>query len=112
MPSSAWFYEAFIMQSDGRILNEDETDIGFNNRDGNRTSGYVEEHDQWRHHEAPQEKVQIPMKQPAGISPRVSWHDCSGIFGDLGTLNSSCDFEVDCIRYKSPQFGVPTGGRY
>ena len=29
MPIDAWFYEAFIMQGDGRILNEDETDIGF-----------------------------------------------------------------------------------
>ena len=34
MPIDAWFYEAFIMQSDGRILNEDETDIGFNNETG------------------------------------------------------------------------------
>ena len=34
MPIDAWFYEAFIMQGDGRILNEDETDIGFNNETG------------------------------------------------------------------------------
>ena len=36
MPIDAWFYEAFIMESDGRILNDDETDIAFNNETGTK----------------------------------------------------------------------------
>ena len=73
MPIDAWFYEAFIMQSDGRILNEDETDIGFNNETGREPLAM------WKNIMSEgiidrrlQEKSTIPMKQPAQISPQVS----------------------------------------
>ena len=111
MPIDAWFYEAFIMQSGGNILNADETDIAFNNETG------IKPLDFW--------KTMIregSMKAPPGQEYN-SWEVARSDFaagisgmivsscGDLATLNASCDFEIGtCFLPKNTRYGVPTGG--
>jgi len=111
MPIDAWFYEAFVMQSDGRILNEDETDIGFNNDAGIQPL-YL-----WKNMindgimKAPPGKEYNSYEAArsdfaAGITGMIV---CSS--GDLGTLKGTCDFEIGtCFLPKNTRFGVPTGG--
>ena len=111
MPIDAWFYEAFIMESDGRILNEDETDIAFNNETGTMPL------ELWKN--MINEGI---MKAPPGKeynSYEAARSDfAAGITGmivvssgDLGTLSASCDFEIGtCFLPKNTRFGVPTGG--
>lgn len=111
MPIDAWFYEAFIMESDGRILNEDETDIAFNNETGTMPL------ELWKN--MINEGI---MKAPPGKeynSYEAARSDfAAGITGmivvssgDLGTLSASCDFEIGtCFLPKNARFGVPTGG--
>lgn len=111
MPIDEWFYEAFIMQSNGTILNSDETDIGFNNDSG------VKPLELW--------KTMIRqgfMKQPPGkeynsfeaarsdFAAKVSGM-IVGSSGDLNTLTKSCKFKIGtCFLPKNTRFGVPTGG--
>ncbi len=111
MPIDAWFYEAFIMQSGGNILNEDETDIAFNNEKGTAPLKLWKDmiHNGW-------------MKTPPGKeynSYEAARSDFSaGITGmivtssgDLNTLTSSCDFDLGtAFLPKNDRFGVPTGG--
>lgn len=111
MPIDAWFYEAFIMQSDGRILNEDETDIGFNNETGTKPLAL------WKDMIAEGSMKAPPGKEynsyeaarsdfAAGITGMIIVSS-----GDLGTLTSSCQFDFGtAFLPKNTRFGVPTGG--
>ncbi len=111
MPIDAWFYEAFIMQSDGRILNEDETDIGFNNETGTAPLELWKTMIQEGSMKAPPGKEYNSYEAArsdfaAGITGMIVTSS-----GDLGTLTSSCDFEIGtCFLPKNTRFGVPTGG--
>ena len=111
MPIDAWFYEAFIMQSDGRILNEDETDIGFNNETGTEPLAMWKSMISEGIMKAPPGKEYNSYEAArsdfsAGITGMIVTSS-----GDLGTLNSSCDFEVGtAFLPKNTRFGVPTGG--
>lgn len=111
MPIDAWFYEAFIMQSDGRILNEDESDIGFNDETGTKPlelwKGMISEGimkappgKEYNSYEAARSDF------AAGITGMIVTSS-----GDLGTLTNSCEFEIGtCFLPKNTRFGVPTGG--
>ncbi len=111
MPIDAWFYEAFIMQGDGRILNEDETDIGFNNETG------IKPLTLWKSMIAEGVMKAPPGKEynsyeaarsdfAAGITGMIVTSS-----GDLGTLTNSCEFELGtAFLPKDKRFGVPTGG--
>ncbi len=111
MPIDAWFYEAFIMQSDGRILNEDETDIAFNNETGTEPLALWKNMISEGIMKAPPGKEYNSYEAArsdfaAGITGMIVTSS-----GDLGTLTSSCDFEVGtCFLPKNTRFGVPTGG--
>lgn len=111
MPIDAWFYEAFIMQSDGSILNEDESDIGFQNESGTKPLAL------WKDMIAEGSMKAPPGKEynsyeaarsdfAAGINGMIITSS-----GDLGTLTNSCDFQVGtALLPKNTRFGVPTGG--
>lgn len=111
MPIDAWFYEAFIMQSDGRILNEDETDIGFNDVTGIEPLGMWKSMISEGIMKAPPGKEYNSYEAArsdfaAGITAMIVTSS-----GDLGTLTNSCDFEIGtCFLPANKRFGVPTGG--
>lgn len=111
MPIDAWFYEAFIMQSNGNILNEDETDIAFNNEIGTAPLALWKSMISEGIMKAPPGKEYNSYEAArsdfaAGISGMIVTSS-----GDLGTLTSSCDFEIGtCFLPKNERFGVPTGG--
>ena len=111
VPIDYWFYQCFIKQSGGEIMNEDNTDIGFNNESG------------W----APIEWLRSmledgSMKAPPGAEFN-SWEAArndlaTGVTtmiitssGDLMTLIQSCDFEVGTAFLPANEsYGVMTGG--
>jgi sn-glycerol 3-phosphate transport system substrate-binding protein len=111
MPIDSWFYEAFIMQSNGNLLNKDETDIAFNNEAG------IAPLKLW--------KTMIQegsMKTPPGkeynsfdatrsdFSAGITGMIVSSC-GDLATLTKSCKFKIGtCFLPKKDRYGVPTGG--
>lgn len=111
MPIDAWFYEAFIMQSDGRILNEDETDIAFNNETGIKPLALWKDMISEGIMKAPPGKEYNSYEAArsdfsAGITGMIVTSS-----GDLNTLTTSCEFEVGtCFLPKNLRFGVPTGG--
>lgn len=111
VPIDYWFYQCFIKQSGGEIMNADNTDIGFNNETG------------W----APIEWLRGmledgSMKAPPGAEFN-SWEAArndlaTGVTtmiitssGDLKTLMNSCDFEVGtAFLPANKNYGVVTGG--
>ncbi len=111
MPIDAWFYEAFIMQSGGNILNEDETDIAFNNEKGTDPLHLWKDmvHEGWMKTPPGKEYNSYEAARSdfsAGITGMII---CSS--GDLGTLTSSCNFDLGtAFLPKNDRFGVPTGG--
>ena len=111
MPIDAWFYEAFIMQGDGRILNEDETDIGFNNETGTKPLALWKSMIEEGVMKAPPGKEYNSYEAArsdfaAGITGMIVTSS-----GDLGTLTNSCEFEIGtAFLPKDKRFGVPTGG--
>lgn len=112
-PMDVWFYECFICQQGLNMLNEDATDIGFNNADG-AAPIYM-----WLDMIA-----NGTMKAPAGQeynSYEAARLDFSsgkaamilGSTGDTTTLNNSCDFEVGtCFLPAGKSFGTSGGGTH
>lgn len=111
VPIDAWFYEAFIMQSDCQLLNEDETDIAFNNDAGTAPLYLLREMIDEGSMKAPpgQEYNSYEAARSdfaAGITGMIITSS-----GDLGTLNTACDFEVGTAFLPgNTRYGVPTGG--
>lgn len=110
-PIDAWFYEAFIMQSDSQILSPDNKTIAFNNEAG--TAGLH----LWK------DMIDAgTMKVPPG-KEYDSWDVARQDFsngsvsmaiigtGDLGTLASMSDIDIGaCFLPMNKRYGVPTGG--
>lgn len=111
MPIDAWFYEAFIMQSDGSILNQDESDIAYNNEIGTAPLALWKNMIQEGIMKAPPGKEYNSYEAArsdlaAGITGMIVTSS-----GDLRTLLNSCDFELGtAFLPKNKRFGVPTGG--
>lgn len=111
VPIDAWFYEAFIMQSGCQLLNEDETDIAFNNEAGTAPLYMLREMIDEGSMKAPpgQEYNSYEAARSdfsAGITGMIITSS-----GDLGTLNTSCDFEVGTAFLPgNTRYAVPTGG--
>lgn len=110
-PIDAWFYEAFIMQSGGQILNAGHTDIGYNNEAGTKPLAL------WKAMIA-----EGSMKAPPGKEYN-SWEAARSDFaagiagmimssaGDLGGLKAACKFEIGtCFLPANTRYGAPTGG--
>ena len=94
IPIDFWFYECMILQSGGSFLNEDNTDIGFNNEAGTAPLYF------WR------EMIEDgSMKAPPGAEYNA-WEAARSDFaagttamimtstGDVSTLRQICDFEL------------------
>jgi len=111
VPIDAWFYEAMIMQGDGRILNADETSIGFNNNTGTDPLYF------WKKM-VEQDYMKIPVGKEYN-SFTLNRNDFSGEItsmiidstGALAGLTASSEFEIGAAFLpKNKRFGVPTGG--
>ncbi len=111
VPVDSWFWEAFIVQSGGSLMNENNTDIGFNNEtgwaaldmlrtmvdDGSMKTPPGAEYNAW---EAARSDL------AAGITTMIMTSS-----GDLRTLMKTCDFEVGtAFLPANEKFGVVTGG--
>lgn len=111
VPIDAWFYESMIMESGGRIFNEDNTSIAYNNESGTAPLYF------WK------EMIEDgSMKTPPGQEYN-SWEAARTDFaagtvamiasstGDLGGLRKSCQFEVGtAFLPANKRYGVGVGG--
>lgn len=111
VPVDYWFWQCFILQSGGVLMNADNTDIGFNNEtgwaaldllrsmvdDGSMKAPPGAEFNAW---EAARSDL------AAGITTMIITSS-----GDLRTLMNKCEFEVGTAYLPAnKQFGVVTGG--
>ena len=111
VPIDNWFYSCFVVQSGGSLMNEDKTDIGFNNESG------------WAGIELLRSMLaDDSMKAPPGAeysSWEVARSDfASGISamimtstGDVASLRSTCDFELGmAFLPANERYAAVTGG--
>ena len=113
MPLDVWFYECFIIQQGLPLLNEDETDIGFNNADGAAPlyswidmmkEGIMSFPPGQEYNSYDQARLDFSSRKAAMILAST---------GDLATLNDSCDFEVGTAFLPAgKQYGTSGGGTH
>jgi sn-glycerol 3-phosphate transport system substrate-binding protein len=111
VPIDTWFYEGMIMQNDGRIFNEDETGIGFDNEIGTKPLYFWKDMIKDGSMKIPPGKEYNSFEVArndfaAGIVSMIS--DSTGA---LRLHQDTCEFEVGtAFLPKDSRYGVPTGG--
>ena len=111
VPIDQWFYCCFVNQSGGSLMNEDNTVLTVNNEAGAAPLHWMREMIEDGSMKAP------PGSEYNGYEAARS-DFAKGITtmiivstGDLGTLTSTCDFEVGTAFLPgNPDYGVVTGG--
>ncbi|AQQ55470.1 ABC transporter substrate-binding protein [Planococcus lenghuensis] len=112
MPVNLWFYEAFIAQAGGSMLNEEGTEVAFNSEEG------AAAYDLWRNM-AKAGTLTVPTGDEAGdksIQDFVNGH-AGMLFASTGNLSYLMDiaeekgFELNTYFLpKGEEAKVPTGG--
>lgn len=111
VPIDFWFYCCFIKQSGSEIMNEDNTEIAFDNEGGQASLRLIREMIDDGSMKAPPgaeynawEAARSDLA--AGITTMIMTSS-----GDLKTLMNSCDFEVGtAFLPANTNYGVATGG--
>ncbi|GAK05282.1 glycerol-3-phosphate ABC transporter, periplasmic glycerol-3-phosphate-binding protein [Geomicrobium sp. JCM 19037] len=112
MPVNIWFYEAFVKQSGGSVLNDDETEATFNEAPGVAAVEFI----QRMYNEG---TIKVPTGDEAG---QVALQDFTNqnagmVFSSTADLTNylsiaeEAGFEVNtAFMPQNEQYGTPTGG--
>lgn len=111
VPIDYWFYQCFILEAGGQIMNDEKTDIAFNNESGQVSLALLRDMIDDGSMKAPPGAEYNAFEAArsdlaAGITTMIITSS-----GDLSRLMASCDFEVGTAYLPAfTQNGVVTGG--
>lgn len=111
VPIDQWFYDCFVLQSGGALMNEEKTLLTVNNEAGAASLHWMREMIDDGSMKAPPGSEYNGYEAAradfaAGITTMIITST-----GDLGTLTQTCDFEVGTAFLPgNPDYGVVTGG--
>lgn len=111
VPIDQWFFCCFVRQCAGELMNEEKTEVAFNNETGTACL-------QWMRDMIEDGSMKAPPGSEYNGYEAARSDFAAGITtmiisstGDLGLLNKTCDFEVGTAFLPgNPNYGVVTGG--
>ncbi|MBM7632994.1 ABC transporter substrate-binding protein [Geomicrobium sediminis] len=112
LPVNVWFYEAFVKQSGGSVLNEDETEASFNEAPGVEAVDYIKGMYDSGSIKVPtgDEAGQIALQDFSNQQSAMAFSSTADLTNYMSIAEEN-GFELNtAFMPKNEQFGTPTGG--